>query len=162
MIWKERTAHLQFQYFLAFMIVPKASNLVNPRRLEIQGISGQSWCYSSDWRSYPSRWFGVPEVLHLPTPGLESPVVARLTETFGKNVIPFKDSVLEDGSQLHVWRLQLPYVDRVHCHNSKSLHFLLSKWMINPPFQLSYRPLGDPDLPIFTVMWTIIWARHSF
>ena len=64
-----------------------------------------------------------------PTIGLESPAVARLTDTFGKNVIsPPKDSVLEEGSQLHIRRLQFSYVDRVHCHNREShLTSFLSK-----------------------------------
>ena len=129
----------------------KVSNTVEPRRREIlQGISGQSWCYSSDWCSYSSRWFGVPEVLHLPSTRSWNSCSHSLDPEFWQKChIPPKDSVLEEGTQLRVRRVQLPHVDRIYCHISKSSHFLDECLWWMRPFQLSYKPLGEPDPRIF-------------
>ena len=147
-----------------FLTIFKVSNVVRPHRREIfQGNSGQSRCYSSDWRSYHSRWFGVPEVLHLPHSRSWISCCRSLDPDFRQKChFPPKDSVLEEGSQLHIRRLQLPYVDRIHCHNSKSPHFLLSNLLMNSPFaliQLSYKPLGEPDPAIFYLGVAILLVR---
>ena len=140
------------------------SNIVDPRRGEILwGIFGQSWCYSSDWRSYYSRWFGIPEVLHLPCSRSWNSCGRSLNPDFWQKChIPPKDSVLEEGSQLRVRRVQLPHVDRIHCHISKSPHFLLWTLVMNTPFsliQLSYKPLGEPNPAIFNLGVAILLVR---
>ena len=50
-------------------------------------------------------------------------------------------------------------MDRVYRHNCKPPHFFLEKWVINPPFQFSYKPLGDPDPPIFNLGVAILLVR---
>ena len=98
-----------------------------------------------------------------PALGLETPAVASLTQIYGKNVIsPPKDSVLEKRSQLRFWRVQLPHVDRIHCHNSKPPRFLLWTLVMNTPFsliQLSYKPLGEPNPAIFNLGVAILLVR---
>ena len=136
-----------FSDFLWFLIVrllivpsSKVSNAVHPRRGEIlQRISGQSWCYSSDWRSYHPRWFGVPEVLHFSHSRSWISCCRSLNPDFRQKChIAPKNSVLEEGSQLHIRRLQFPHVDRIHRHNSTPPHFFF------PPSQIysSFRPLA--------------------
>ena len=95
-----------------------------------------------------------------PTIGLESPAVARLTDTFGKNVIsPPKDSVLEEGSQLHIRRVQFSYVDRVHCHNRESHLTLFSIKIIDCSTRLFNFLTSLLENPILKYL---IWAYRSF
>ena len=159
-------------YWFSNFFFHKVSNFVDPRRGEIlQGNSGQtwSWFYSSDWCSYHSCWFGVSEVLHF--------THSRSWFFFCRSVnsdirqechVSPKDSVLEEGSQLHIRRLQLPHVDRSFCHNSKSPQIFLSKLLMNWSFtliQLSYEPLGRSDpLPfnLGVAFLLVRWFCKSF
>ena len=147
-----------FSLLLSFLInFPKVSNNVDQRR---GTIIGQSWCNSSDWCSYPSRWYRIPEVLHLTHYRSWNSCRRSLDSYFRKKChIPPKDSVLEKGSQLHIRRLQLPYVDRIHSHSSMYPHFLLSEMLTNPPFQLSYKPLGEPDPLVFYLGVAVLLVR---
>ena len=125
---------LFFPLIIHLLTVGKVSYLVNPCRGEIQGHSGQGWCYSWNRRSHPSRWLGVPEVLHFPHSRSWNSCCRSFDGDFWKKChIPTKDSVLEEGSQLHFRRFQLPDVDRVYRHNCKSPHFFVqekSRWLI--------------------------------
>ena len=122
-----------FSSYYSFSKNFKVSNIVDPPKGEIlHSSSGQSWRYPSDWRSYPSSWFGVPEVLHFPRSRSRICCCRSIDPDFWKKYhIAPKDSVLEEGSQLHNRRLQLPYVDRIHRHNSKSPLLLLQifRWI---------------------------------
>jgi sodium/potassium-transporting ATPase subunit alpha len=99
-----------------------------------------------------------------PTLGLESPAVARMTQTFGKNVISppktqYWKKVLNyvfGGFNFLMW---IAFIVTLVCLRTL---FLLCMLVMYPPsalIQLSYKPLGEPHPAIINLGVAILLVR---